>query len=276
MEKEIWKDVPGYEGYYQVSNLGNVKSIRLGSNLSLYIKRNYLNTSFNVNGIKKPYPVHQIVAMAFLGHKPCGYEIVVDHINNIKTDNRVENLQLISHRNNVSKDRKNKTSEFTGVSWHNNTKKWVANIFFNNEKVNLGYFKNGKDASNAYINALKSIEEGTEIKVKRKIKSSKYKGVSFSLKNKKWRASILLNKKFIHLGYFENEKDAYLEFKKAKQSLSDGVEIVRNVRKTKYKYVSWNNGLKKWHVRVSKNGKRHHIGFFDNQHDAYLASLPFL
>ena len=43
--------------------------------------------------------------MAFLNHKPNGNKLVVDHINNVKTDNRLSNLQIITQRKNTSKDR---------------------------------------------------------------------------------------------------------------------------------------------------------------------------
>ena len=45
------------------------------------------------------------------------HKLVVDHINNDPLDNRLENLQLISHRYNLSKDKKGGSSKFTGVSW---------------------------------------------------------------------------------------------------------------------------------------------------------------
>jgi ribosomal protein L15E len=70
--------------------------------------------------------------MAFLNHTPCGYKIVVDHIdNNIKTDNRLENLQLITQRENVSKDIKNTSSKYIGVCWHKKAKKWRSSIQIN-------------------------------------------------------------------------------------------------------------------------------------------------
>ena len=53
--------------------------------------------------------------MAFFGHVPGGYKIVVDHIDNNRLNNHVSNLQLITQRENSSKDRKNGTSQYTGV-----------------------------------------------------------------------------------------------------------------------------------------------------------------
>ena len=160
---EIWKDVPNYKNLYKVSNLGRVKSIDRIDTIGRKIRGVILKQSSvrlqlrvvlcNEIGIKKMYSVSQLVAMAFLGHKPNGHKIVVDHINNDPFDNRVENLQLISNRENLSKDKKG-TSKYTGVSWNKNSKKWVSQIHINGKKIHLGYFENEIDAANAYKNKL--------------------------------------------------------------------------------------------------------------------------
>lgn len=100
--------------------------------------------------IHKLYPVHKLVASAFLNHISRGNTEVVDHINNIKTDNRLENLQLISHRDNLSKDIGKSTSKYTGVSWYKNTGKWRAGIMLKGESIHLGYFSSELDAYKAY------------------------------------------------------------------------------------------------------------------------------
>jgi hypothetical protein len=158
--QEIWKDVPNYEGIYQVSNLGNVKSLKFGKEKTLKKrsdKDGYLLFNLSKNGICKTNKAHKLVAIAFLNHKQCGYKVIVDHINNIKTDNRVENLQLITVRQNCSKDRKNKTSKYTGVIYYKNTNKWRAQISINGKLKYLGDFKNEYDAHLAYQNKLKEI-----------------------------------------------------------------------------------------------------------------------
>tara|TARA_R110000823_G_C15866239_1_gene493712 strand:- start:463 stop:981 length:519 start_codon:yes stop_codon:yes gene_type:complete len=167
---EIWKDVVGYEGVYQVSNLGSVKSLTrivtckkgnkklikgIIKNQSLNYKR-YLNTNLSKGGKNKTKRIHQLVAEAFLNHKPCGHKLVVDHINNVKTDNRLENLQVISHRENSSKDKKG-SSEYTGVSWNKRAKKWKVSLKSNGKEKHLGYFTDELKASEAYQNALSNI-----------------------------------------------------------------------------------------------------------------------
>lgn len=157
-QKEIWKDIPGFEGYYKASDLGNIKSLFFNKKLKLTKALNgYLCVNLSLKGKKKVYHVHQLVAMAFLNHKPCGHKLVVDHINHNKTDNRIQNLQILTHRQNVSKRLKKYTSKYVGVSYDSTNKKWMSIIRINKKRKNLGRFKNEIDAHLAYQKELKKI-----------------------------------------------------------------------------------------------------------------------
>ncbi len=94
MEQEIWKDIPGYTGLYQVSNFGRVKSlyrvVAHSRKVNQVVTEKYLKQGtgshgyFNVNlsnGRRKTFTVHQLVGMAFLGHIPKSYESVINHKN---------------------------------------------------------------------------------------------------------------------------------------------------------------------------------------------------
>jgi hypothetical protein len=222
MQEEIWKDIPGYENYYQVSNQGNVRSLdrkvgnRLlkGKVLNTHISKGYYRLQLNYNSKARMMFVHQLVAMAFLGHKPDGTtKIVVDHIDNNPLNNNLTNLQVISGRENSSKDRKG-SSKYTGVHWNKQKNKWTSSIEVKNKLKHLGYFDLEEEASKYYQDALKSIEEGTEIKVKRPKLSSKYKGVSFNKNRNKWESYIQINNKKKNLGLFKCELAAAAAYQK--------------------------------------------------------------
>ena len=106
---EEWKDIVGYEGLYQVSNLGNVKSIdrinRIGRHVPERIlaqsntTSGYLNVNLSKDGIARVYQVHRLVATAFIensDNKP-----QVDHIDNNKHNNNANNLRWVTEKENM-------------------------------------------------------------------------------------------------------------------------------------------------------------------------------
>ncbi len=170
---EFFKDIPGYEGMYQVSNLGRVKSLSREvlnrGKFPTISKEKFITPIFNgkgyyilklfKNGNSKSIAVHVIVAMAFLNHTPDGsHKIVVDHINNIKTDNRLENLQLLSQRENCSKDRKGGTSQYIGVNWCKTKNKWRARITIDGKYKFLAYYSTEYEAHYAYQSVLLTLK----------------------------------------------------------------------------------------------------------------------
>ena len=170
--KEVWKDVPNYEGLYQVSNFGKVKSLKRKTKNSettfrivkekvLKPKKNktgYLFVSLSKNGKIKNFNVHKLVSQSFLNDVLDGTQkLVVDHIDGDKTNNSVKNLQITTQRYNVSKKKVNKTSIYTGVCWYKTTKKWMSAIKINGKRKHLGYFNNEYEAHLAYRKELNSL-----------------------------------------------------------------------------------------------------------------------
>ena len=106
---EIWKPVVGYEGYYEVSNLGNVKSLHTDKYLSLSVnnKTGYVKVSlFKPPNSKKYYYVHRLVAKAFI---PCeDGSLEVNHIDEDKSNNAVSNLEWCDRRYNLNYGNRNK------------------------------------------------------------------------------------------------------------------------------------------------------------------------
>jgi hypothetical protein len=227
---EIWKDIPGYEGIYQVSNMGNVKSLSREKlhNGKYPITTNekilkpglggngYLILTLHKNNLKKSITIHMLVAMAFLNHKPNGTnKICIDHINNIKTDNRLVNLQLISQRENTSKDKKNGTSKYVGVCWKKSKNKFEVQIKVDGKNKYLGLFTDEYEAHLVYQKALKMYHEGDLSFMKPKEFSSQYKGVCWDKKSNKWRVDIKVDGKLKYLGTFTDEYEAHLAYQKA-------------------------------------------------------------
>lgn len=109
-KNEIWKDIKGFEGVYQASNLGRVKSLERIDALGRKVEEKILKPGINQygyyqvelykNSIGKMYQVHRLVYEAFNGQIPEGLQ--VNHINEIKTDNRLENLNLMTPKENTN------------------------------------------------------------------------------------------------------------------------------------------------------------------------------
>lgn len=156
--QEEWKPVFGYEGLYEVSNLGRVKSfVRYKSGVILNMsngREGYPRTCLNGKFLN----IHILVAESFLGYKPKkGY--VIDHIDGSRDNNNLNNLRIITHRQNVSV-RKNKSSKYVGVCWDKYYGKWKSAIQINGKIKNLGRYDCELSAHKAYQDKLKEIENG--------------------------------------------------------------------------------------------------------------------
>ena len=163
---EIWKDIPNYEGIYQVSNLGRVKSLErlVKGKINLRINREkVLNPTVDFHGYcvvglynlnVKKIKVHQLVAMAFLNHKLCGHKLVVNHIDWNKLNNNLKNLEIVTQRENANLKRFKSSSQYVGVNWYKSNNKWVSKIWINGNRKHLGYFEKEYDAHLAYEKAL--------------------------------------------------------------------------------------------------------------------------
>lgn len=111
---EEWRDVPGCEGFYQVSNLGQIRSVgdsRFNKNgvrrsfrgkvlvQAIHPKTGYSQVGFSVRGRQFTKMVHTIVALAFIGERPEGYDIC--HSDGDKQNNRVDNLRYDTRSSNL-------------------------------------------------------------------------------------------------------------------------------------------------------------------------------
>lgn len=102
--KEIWKDVVGYEGLYQVSNLGRIKAMQKRGHKSVVMKYSirkdgYCRILLSKNSEYKALYVHRLVAEAFLTH--ADNECEVNHIDGNKANNNLSNLEWVTRSDNI-------------------------------------------------------------------------------------------------------------------------------------------------------------------------------
>ena len=158
--KEEWKDIPEYEGDYQASNFGRIRSLNYRKSGKIKFLKNSLNGEYyrvilSKENKTKIFLIHQLIAMTFLGHKPDKHKLVIDHINSNKLDNRIENLRIVTQRENTTKERTLKSGLPTGVTVCG--KKFRSRISINKIKKNIGLFLTSEEASQAYQNELQKV-----------------------------------------------------------------------------------------------------------------------
>lgn len=171
IKTEQWKYIIGYENVYKISDLGRVKSLSRiiynnGTNpfrskekilKGALLKNGYISVALRLNNKQKSFCVHVLVAMAFLGHIPCGFTLVINHKNFVKTDNKKMNLEIVTNRENSNKKHIKSTSKYVGVSWNKWNNKWQCYIRYKGKAIFLGHFINEKEAGKAYQNKLNEI-----------------------------------------------------------------------------------------------------------------------
>ena len=160
---EIWRDVKGYEGGYQISSLGRVKSFK---NINERIlkqgvnKRGYKYVILSEMGVQSIKYTHQLVAIAFLNHKRCGMKMVVNHIDFNSYNNDVENLEIVAQRTNANLKHFKSSSKYVGVYWDKSSNKWRSQIHIKKKRKYLGSFSTELEASKAYQLELNKLTNG--------------------------------------------------------------------------------------------------------------------
>jgi hypothetical protein len=196
------------------------------------------------------------------------------------------------------------------VNWHKANKKWQAYIQIGGRRKTLGYSEDEKEAARMYDEQAASVgkpvnfplHEGMEQAMKRESmrknrsdlpnanRPSKYVGVTWHKDKKAWKASIMINSKSKHLGYYQNEKEAARIFdeqaillgRSVNFPLHEGMEqaVKRDsVRKnrselpnanrpSKYVGVIWSKRGKKWYAAIRVDGRSVSLGYSSNEKEA--------
>lgn len=104
---ELWKDIPNFENLYQASNLGNIRSLYTNKILKYEISKNgYCQVMLCKDKKRKLLYVHRLIAITYLDNY--SEDLQVNHKNGIKTDNRIENLEMVTCKENIQHSFKNK------------------------------------------------------------------------------------------------------------------------------------------------------------------------
>jgi hypothetical protein len=142
----------------------NLKCVTIDDSTKSYNQHGYQITGIHYkteNGYGScTVGVHQLIAAAFLGYKFIGRgKLVVDHIDSNPLNNSLDNLRVITQRENLSKERTQKSGLPVGVSVKHNL--YQSLIHINKKLVYLGRYKTAEEASLAYQNKLAELKSGT-------------------------------------------------------------------------------------------------------------------
>lgn len=176
--KTIWKDIPGYEDHYQASNTGKVRSLKDSHGNKVKRKRKpykskngYLNIDLYINDVRYHESVHRLVALAFIPNPE--NKLTVNHINGVKEDNNVSNLEWSTYSENLkhahalglNKSPKSQlgikngnTSKYNNVSYDESRNRWIATMKING-KQNVKRFPVSKYGDQAEMLAAKAVND---------------------------------------------------------------------------------------------------------------------
>lgn len=143
---------------YLISSTGEIKSLITNKIMKQYVSNvGYPAVRLTLEPKKtKLFHVHQLIAIVYLDYF-AESGLVVDHINNIKTDNRLENLQIISRRLNNTKELTGKI-KYPGVQQDKGRRHYRARIKIDGKYKSLGSFLSQEAAYAAYMRALKTVD----------------------------------------------------------------------------------------------------------------------
>ena len=206
---EVFLPISGYEESYGVSNLGNIISYK--KNALLKLSKNtpgYYQVALFLNGVRKICRVHQLVAIHFIDKEYLIKGLVVDHIDRNRINNKLDNLRIVTARENSSFIRGK--VDLLGVGYSKGA--YTSHIVVNSVNYNLGRFNNKEDAHDKYMQALSSVNNGTFSHDNiRKNKKTPYKGIYFCKKDLLWVGKIQHNKKRITIGYDKDKENLLLK-----------------------------------------------------------------
>lgn len=224
LPNEVWKDVLGYEGIYQASNLGRVKSLERDiahPRHGTYRRKErilkpkvshcgYIVGTIQVDKNRNCILWHELVMLAFVGSS----NLSIDHLNGIKTDNRLENLEYVNQRENISRYWDKNKNLPTGV--FKEKERFGSYVTVGLKKHYLGMYDTPQEAIAIRQTALANIDN---IHLYTKTAKRSQYGNGIKKKGNRFEASCHINGKRKHVGCYSSSEEAVLARQKFKESL---------------------------------------------------------
>jgi hypothetical protein len=170
-EPEVWKPIPNYEGIYEVSSWGRVKSLDKvkyhyaaknnlanikGRILTYKLSNNYRYVDLYFNGSYKRYTIHVLVYSVFYGIVTLGK--IINHKDSDRLNNYYKNLEEVFPRENSTHYHRVNKKNLVGAHYDGSgkrLKRWRSSIIYNKKKIGLGSYFTEKEAHEAYLDFLK-------------------------------------------------------------------------------------------------------------------------
>jgi hypothetical protein len=274
--EEIFRDVKGYEGYYQVSNLGNVisleriiieksgkKYLRKGKLMSTIKSHGYLEVRLSKNSKSTSCTIHSLVWNAFGDGTELKFpEIVIDHIDRDKTNNRIDNLRAVTTRVNCQNRVNNR--DYIGVIRQKNI--FLSRIKIKNKDYYLGNFNTPEEAHERYLEACNNLDNFEEWLDK--IKPKKQNLIGVHKKGVKFISVINIKRKLYRLGTFKTAEEAHERYLEARNNLDNFEEWYNKIRPKKQTLLGAHKDGSKFCSRIFFKNKTHRLGSFKTPEEA--------
>lgn len=137
---EIWKPVVGYEGLYEVSNFGQVRTISGKLMKCYYNRKGYKRICLSKSGKRKNFLIHRLVMAAFKGAS----DMQIDHIDGDKDNNTLSNLEYVSNIENTFRHFVRRGS--SGLNVSQSGKRYKSQLYYKGRNLPLGYFETKEEA----------------------------------------------------------------------------------------------------------------------------------
>lgn len=148
----MFKDINGYEGLYKINKNGDILSVKRNNKLKLNTDGNgYIKVRLYKNNNTKYFKLHRLLATHFITN-PNNLKCV-NHIDGNTLNNKLDNLEWVSQRENMCHSQINRksTSKYIGVCFVKSKGKWVATIYIDKKLIFLGYFNSEVEAYNSRL-----------------------------------------------------------------------------------------------------------------------------